>query len=189
MSRNFGLFFALPRSARSVSMLPIHTSASAAAIAATAPRNPASSSSAPPRKKPAPFSAFFEPVSAATQRYSAPSRAGGHQQLHRALGAHLVEILGDARERLRRHHPRHRQCSSGHQQHRERDDLQPEPDVHGAIQSQMRPQPAADQVGHDPEELVEQEQQRDLERAGSRARGSSSTTSMRSAPSVSVKAQ
>ncbi len=58
-------------------MLPIHTSASAAAIAATAPRNPASSSSAPPRKKPAPFSAFFEPVSAATQRYSAPSAPAG----------------------------------------------------------------------------------------------------------------
>ena len=42
----------------------------------TAVWNPASAKSAAPRKKPAPLTAFFDPVSAATQRNSPPSVVG-----------------------------------------------------------------------------------------------------------------
>ena len=68
ISRNFGLALALPRSRLSNSRLNSHTSSSAPAMIATAAANPTVASSAPPRKNPMPFSAFFEPVNAATQR-------------------------------------------------------------------------------------------------------------------------
>ncbi|MDT4864234.1 hypothetical protein FQZ97_989860 [compost metagenome] len=66
MSRNFGFALALPRSFFSSTRLPNQIRASTAAIASTAPVNPSKASSAPPRKKPTPLSAFFEPVRMAT---------------------------------------------------------------------------------------------------------------------------
>ena len=59
------------------------TTATAAAIAPSPPamiqiaaRKPNAASSAAPRKKPTPFTAFFDPVSTATQRKSPPSALG-----------------------------------------------------------------------------------------------------------------
>ena len=138
MSRNFGLFFALPRSARSVSTLPIHTSASAAAIAATAPRKPASSSSAPPRKKPAPLSAFFEPVSTATQRYSAPSASAGTSSFTALLALILLRSLAMPESACAAITHGTVSAAAGTSSIASAHDLQPEPDVHGAIQAQMR---------------------------------------------------
>ncbi len=50
--------------------------ASAAAIPSTAGTKPAVPSSAAPRRKPTPLTAFFEPVSTATQRKSPPGTVG-----------------------------------------------------------------------------------------------------------------
>ena len=82
-------------------------------------------SSSPPRKKPTPLSAFLEPVRIATQRNSASGASLGDDELDRALGAHLGEVLGDARERLRGHHVGHDQprLSRHEREHAERDDL------------------------------------------------------------------
>ncbi|MDT4873180.1 hypothetical protein FQZ97_1084090 [compost metagenome] len=66
MSRNFGFALALPRSFFSITRLPSQIRASTAAMASTAPVKPSSASKAPPRKKPTPFRAFFEPVRMAT---------------------------------------------------------------------------------------------------------------------------
>ncbi|MNJ80583.1 hypothetical protein D3C77_790120 [compost metagenome] len=66
MSRNFGLALALPRSFFSSIKLAIQITASTADMASTAMVKPSSASSAPPRKKPTPLSAFFEPVRMAT---------------------------------------------------------------------------------------------------------------------------
>ncbi|MDT4863773.1 hypothetical protein FQZ97_984950 [compost metagenome] len=66
MSRNFGFALALPRSFFSSTRLPNQISASTAAMASTAPLNSNNASKAPPRKKPTPFNAFFDPVRIAT---------------------------------------------------------------------------------------------------------------------------
>ena len=60
---------------------PASTSASPAAIASTDASNPKPASSAAPRKNPTPLTAFFEPVSSATQRNSAPSTLAGASSL------------------------------------------------------------------------------------------------------------
>src|SRR3546814_15451220 len=72
MSRNLGLAFALPRSRFSSTKLTSHTTARPAAMTAIAGAQPTVVSSAPPKKKPTPMSAFFEPGCEATQRYSPP---------------------------------------------------------------------------------------------------------------------
>ena len=91
----------------------------------SAGRKPTTVSSRPPRKKPTPLSAFFEPVRIATQRKSASGAVVGNDELDRALRAHLGQVLGDPRERLRGHHVRHRRAtaSGAKREHRERDDL------------------------------------------------------------------
>src|SRR6056297_1129504 len=62
--------------------------ASTAAMAKTAPRNPRLASSAAPSRKPTPLTAFFDPVSTATQRNSpAPSRGAS------SLTADFEDIL------------------------------------------------------------------------------------------------
>ena len=87
MSLNFGLAFALPRSFFNRTRLLIQITASTAAIARTAPANPSSVSSAPPRKNPTPLSAFFEPVRMATHLYSVPCWLSGTRS--------LIELLAD----------------------------------------------------------------------------------------------
>ena len=52
-----------------------------AAIANSEPRNPSASSRTPPRKKPTPLSAFFEPVRIATHLKSAESAPSGTSTL------------------------------------------------------------------------------------------------------------
>ncbi|MNP25489.1 hypothetical protein D3C76_1182990 [compost metagenome] len=79
-----------------------------------------------------------------------------HQELDRTLGAHLVEILGDARQRLCSHHPGDGQPSRRNSQHQQGDDLQAEADVHGAVQPQASAQVTTHQVGNDAEDFVEQ---------------------------------
>ncbi len=54
----------------------------------TAASNPATARSAAPRKKPSPFTAFFDPVSAATQRKRPPSSFGA-----RSFTADFEDIL------------------------------------------------------------------------------------------------
>ncbi len=81
ISRNFGLFFARPSSRCSSTRLASHTRARPAAMASTAPRKPSHINSAPPRKKPAPLRAFFEPVSRATHLYRVPWAASGTSSL------------------------------------------------------------------------------------------------------------
>ena len=50
----------------------ISTASNAPAITTSPPANPATLNKNPPRKKPQPFNAFFDPVSSATHRNSAP---------------------------------------------------------------------------------------------------------------------
>ena len=89
----------------------------------------------------------------------------GYQQLDCALGAHLVQVLGDSRQGLGRHDPGHSQTGFRDQQHRQGHDLQPQPYMHGAVEAQPRAQPTAQQVGHHAEHLVKQEHQGDLQGA------------------------
>ncbi|MNV85607.1 hypothetical protein D3C71_1795750 [compost metagenome] len=63
---------ALPRSFFNRNRLANQISASTAAIASNAPVNPNKANSAPPRKKPTPFRAFFDPVRIATHWYNVP---------------------------------------------------------------------------------------------------------------------
>ena len=50
-------------------------------------------SSSPPTKNPTPFSAFFEPVSSATQRYSWPDASAGTMSLIALLALIFVRSL------------------------------------------------------------------------------------------------
>src|SRR5450432_2247368 len=68
MVENLALAFDLPRPGGSRVTAPASTSASAAAIAQRAAAKPSAARSVPPRKNPAPFSAFLEPVRIETQR-------------------------------------------------------------------------------------------------------------------------
>ena len=72
ISRNFGLKLATPLCRSSSTRLASSTTPSSTAMISTAPWNSKRASRAPPRKKPTPLSAFLEPVSRATQRYSVP---------------------------------------------------------------------------------------------------------------------
>ena len=91
----------------------------------------------------------------------------GQRRLDGALGAHLVEVLGDAAQGLGRHHVAHRQQlrpAGGHRhQHQQGQDLQEGAGPQGEAQSEARRQPAAGEVGDDAEELVEEKQEGDLE--------------------------
>ncbi|MNP37137.1 hypothetical protein D3C76_1305700 [compost metagenome] len=93
MSRNFGLALALPRSFFSRIRLPIQINASTAAMASTARVKPSSASRAPPRKKPTPFSAFFEPVRMATHLYRVPCWLFGTRSLMELLALILFRSL------------------------------------------------------------------------------------------------
>ena len=86
-----------------------------------------------------------------------------YQQLDTALGGHLVEVFGNTRQRLCRHHPGHREHGGRHGQHGQCNNLQEQPDIHGAVQAHPGAEIAAHQVGHHPEELVEDEQQGDFQ--------------------------
>src|SRR5262249_37859298 len=65
--------FALPNSEGRLNSIFASTTASSPAISQRADRKPTSSSNAPPRKKPKPFMAFFDPVNHATQRNNCPA--------------------------------------------------------------------------------------------------------------------
>ena len=90
--------------------------------------------------------------------------AARNQQFDSAFGTHLVEVLGDAGQRLGGHHPRHRQPGGRHREHQQGQHLQAQADVHGAVEPQTGAQVAAHRVGDHPEHFVEQEQRRDLQR-------------------------
>ena len=64
--------FAVPIAPGNITDAAISTASNAPAITTSAPANPAALSKNPPRKKPQPFNAFFDPVSSATHRNSAP---------------------------------------------------------------------------------------------------------------------
>ncbi|MNC36850.1 hypothetical protein D3C75_853930 [compost metagenome] len=87
-----------------------------------------------------------------------------NQELDGALGTHLVEVLGDAGQRLGCHHPRHRQPGCRHREHQQGQHLHAQADVHGAIEPQASAEVAAHQVGDHAENFVEQEQRGDLQR-------------------------
>ena len=91
-------------------------------------------------------------------------RVLGHDELDGALGAHLREVLGDARQRLRGHHVGDDEPRRGREgEHAERDDLDRRgPSNSVVLQPEARGEPAADEVRDDAEDLVEQEQERDL---------------------------
>ncbi|EJT85746.1 hypothetical protein PPS11_03300 [Pseudomonas putida S11] len=90
--------------------------------------------------------------------------AAWHQQLDGALGTHLVQVLGDAGQRLGRHHPRHCQPGCWHREHQQGQHLHAQADVHGAVEPQAGAEVAAHQVGDHAEHFIEQEQRRDLQR-------------------------
>jgi SWI/SNF-related matrix-associated actin-dependent regulator 1 of chromatin subfamily A len=62
------------------------------------------------------------------------------------FGAHLVEVLGDAAQGLRGHHPGHGEHGRRHREHRQGRDLQRQPGIHGAVQAQARAR--EDHQGH-----------------------------------------
>ena len=82
----------------------------------------------------------------------------GYDELDSAFGAHLVEILGDARQGLGDHHVwDHQQRGRGEAEHAERRDLDRQPHEEGDLQAQAGREPAADQIRDDPGDLVEDE--------------------------------
>ena len=88
----------------------------------------------------------------------------GGDKLDRALRAHLGQVLGDSRERLRGHHVGHDEPGSGHEGECEkRNDLRREAGEQRRLEAEARRDPAADEVRDDAEELVEQEQRGDGE--------------------------
>ena len=66
MPVNAAFFFACPIAAGRKAMTSRSTISTPVAITDNAPRKPSTDSRNPPTKKPAPFSAFFDPVSTAT---------------------------------------------------------------------------------------------------------------------------
>lgn len=87
-----------------------------------------------------------------------------YQELDGALGAHLVQVLGNAGQRLGGHHPRYRQRGCWYREHQQGNDLHAKADIHGAVESQAGAEVTAHQVGDHAEHFVEQEQRRDLKR-------------------------
>jgi hypothetical protein len=87
---NLALPLDRPMSAGSESTQPTSTSSSAPAMAHRDSRKPSTDSSSPPRKKPAPLSAFFEPVSTATHLKSAELWSSGTSTLMELLELILV---------------------------------------------------------------------------------------------------
>ena len=87
-----------------------------------------------------------------------------HDQLDVALRAHLGQVLGDPAQALGDQHQGYAQARGLRGQEREGEHLQGEPGEERRLQTEARSQPAADEVRQHAEELVEQEQRRDLER-------------------------
>ena len=92
-------------------------------------------------------------------------RAVAGHGLHGALGAHLGEVLGHARQRLHGHHERHRQPPLPRRafegERGQRHDLQPQAGHERAVQAAPGTDPAAEQVREDAHELVGEEQEGD----------------------------
>src|SRR5258708_5869750 len=81
MPENAAFFFAWPIDAGSEPSTSSSTMRTAAAMASSALRKPNVESSSPPAKNPAPFSAFFEPVSTATHLNKPDSSPAGTSTL------------------------------------------------------------------------------------------------------------
>ncbi len=90
ISENFGLFLALPRSDFKLIRLPMKTNTNTAAIAATAYWKPIKDNNAPPKKNPAPFKAFFDPVRIAIHLNNAPCAFSGTKVLMALLALILL---------------------------------------------------------------------------------------------------
>ena len=88
-----GLRLALPIARGSKVTASSSIAARAAAIATSAGAKPSVASSTPPRKKPTPLSAFFDPVSSATQRKRVESWSGGTNTFSALLALILVRSL------------------------------------------------------------------------------------------------
>ena len=96
-------------------------------------------------------------------------RGFGNHGLDGALGAHLVEILGNAADRLRHHdighaprlwpavRHRHQHQQGRHLQQGARPECEP--------QAETPAEPAAIEIGEHTKKLIEEKQQRDLKRA------------------------
>ena len=84
-----------------------------------------------------------------------------------ALGAHLVEVLGNPTDRLSGHHVNHAQqlrpAGCHRNQHHQRKDLQQRSNPEGEPQAVARTDPTAIQVRDHPEELIKEKQEGDLE--------------------------
>ena len=93
----------------------------------------------------------------------------GHHGFDGALGAHLVEVLGDATDRLGHHHVEHaeqlRPAGCHGNQHHQRQDLQQGAGPEGQPQAITRTDPAAIEVGENTKELIEEEEKSNLKRA------------------------
>ena len=94
-------------------------------------------------------------------------RSFRHHRFDGALGTHLVEIFGDATDRLSHHHVNHAEqlrptCRDGHQ-HQQRKDLQQRAHPEGEPKPVAGADPTAVEVGDHPEELVKEKQKGDLE--------------------------
>jgi len=82
-----------------------------------------------------------------------------HDQLDRALGTHLGQVLGDPGERLGGHDVGNDQPAfRGEPEHAEREDLDRESGEEGGLEAELGGDPAADEVGDDAEDLVEEEE-------------------------------
>ena len=86
-------------------------------------------------------------------------------QLDRALGAHLRQILRDTGERLRDHHVRNdEQRHRGQAEHQQREDLDRQAHRQRDPEAEASSKPAPEQVGNDAGHLIEDEQRGDLQR-------------------------
>ena len=85
--------FGVPRSPRISARVPSKADRTSPASISSAVWNPTVLSSRPPRKKPTPFSAFFEPVRTATHLYSAPGVSSGTTSFTALLELILVRSL------------------------------------------------------------------------------------------------
>jgi hypothetical protein len=106
--------------------------------------------------------AFLLPVKKATHLKRVPL-ASARGQLDGRLAGRLGQVLGDAAEPLRQHHPgdRHRRPQSGEtaESSRKPSDLRGQAHGQHALDAVARGQPAADQVGHHARRLIEQEEE------------------------------
>jgi hypothetical protein len=138
------------------------------AIAVSAPLKPNVESNTPPRKNPAPLSAFLEPVSRATHFEKPGLVAFRNEHFHGAFGAHLGEVFGDPGQRLAAHHVRdgqsHAPTTVQERQQRKRSHLKSQSEHQRESKPCACSQPPANEIRDDSKNLIQQEEDRELDR-------------------------